>query len=186
MRPLTGFFGLLTLGAAAPAQAADWQVDPARSAVTVEVDQGGRPLTGRFERFDAEIRFDPNDLANARAVVTVDVGSFRTGDGQRDQIAASQEFLGAAAAPQARYEAKAFEPLGGDRYQVEAELSLKGVTKPIAHPATITITGEEAHATGEMTLTRTEWGVGARQFPRGDQVGLEVKVRFDLRARRQG
>jgi polyisoprenoid-binding protein YceI len=180
-----GFLGgFLVLGALA--EAADWQVDPARSAVTVEVDQGGRPLTGRFERFAAEIRFDPNDLAGARAVVTMDLASFRTGDGQRDQIAASQEFLAAASQPEARYATRSFKALGGDRYEVEAELTLKGVTKVLAHPATIAVSGEEAHAVGEVTLARTEFGVGTKQFPRGDQVGLAVKVRFDLVARRQG
>ena len=186
MRLLASLCGSLALAAAASAEAADWRVDPARSTLTVEVDQGGKPLTGRFERFGAEIRFDPVGLADSRVVVTVDLASFETGDPQRDQIATSHEFLGAAAQPQARYETRSFKALGGDRYEVAAELSLKGVTKPLVHPVTIAIRGGEARATGEVVLTRTDFGVGARQFPHGDQVGLEVRVRFDLAATRQG
>jgi polyisoprenoid-binding protein YceI len=184
---LTGLCGFLVLaGATARAEAADWRVEPARSTVTVEVNQDGRPLTGRFERFAAEIRFDPNDLAGSRAVITVDLASFRTGDSQRDQIAASQEFLGATGQPQARYATRAFKALGGGRYEVTADLALKGVTRSLTHPATITIVDDEARATGEVVLARSEFGVGARQFPRGDQVGLAVTVRFDLVAARGG
>ena len=60
------------------------------------------------------------------------------------------------------------------------------MTGRLTHPATITVTGDEAHAQGEVALNRVEFGVGAAQFPRGDQVGLTVTVRFDLAATRGG
>lgn len=182
--------GLVTMAvawlAAVPAAAAGWQVDPARSSLTVAFEQTGKPVTARFERFAAEIAFDPKDLAAAAVVVTVDLASLKTGDAQRDQMAASSELLGVASGSSARYATRKLTARGGDRYEVEANLTLKGVTRLLTHPATIAIAGGEAHAQGEVVLTRTEFGVGANQFPRGDQIGLAVTVRFDLIARRQG
>ncbi len=181
--------GLVTMAAwlaAAPAHAAGWQVDPAHSSLTVEFEQSGKPVAARFESFAAEIAFDPKDLARASVVVTVDLTSLRTGDAQRDQMAAGSELLAAASGPTARYATRKFVARGGDRYDVEADLTLKGVTKPLVHPAMISISGGKAHAQGEVVLARTDFGVGSNQFPRGDQIGLAVTVRFDLNARRQG
>lgn len=169
-----------------PAAASDWQVDPARSSLTVEFDQGGKPVAARFESFAAEVSFDPADPASARAEIIVDLASFRSGDAQRDQMATAAEFLSAATAGSATYRATAFTAAGGDRYEVAGELTLRGVTGRIAHPATIAVNGADARATGEVILNRVEFGVGAAQFPRGDQVGLTVTVRFDLAATRAG
>jgi len=55
--------GLALAALAMPAAASQWQVDPARSSLALEGDQGGRPLLARFERFQAEVSFDPKNLA---------------------------------------------------------------------------------------------------------------------------
>jgi polyisoprenoid-binding protein YceI len=177
---------VLALAAAAPASAAQWRVDPTRSRISVLFEQGGKPIEAQFESFQAEVTFDPKELAAARVAITVDLASFRSGDAQRDQMATAGEFLAAGAAGQARYVARGFKAVGGDTYEVAAELTLKGATKSLTHPATITIKGREARAQGEVKLDRLAFGVGSGQFPRGDQVGLIVLVRFDLVAERAG
>jgi len=113
-------------------------------------------------------------------VITIDLASFKSGNTQRDQIATAGEFLAAATAATATYATKRFKAKDGDRYEVAAELSLKGVTREVTHAATIVVRGGEARAQCEVVLDRLAFGVGAGQFPRGDQVGLSVTVRFDL------
>lgn len=184
MHRRSGLVGLWLLLQPVAAVAMEWQVDPARSSLTAEFDQGGTPVSARFESFAAEVSFDPADPASARVEITVDLASFRSGDAQRDQMATASEFLAAASAGSATYRATGFKPLGADTYEVQGELTLKGVTGRLTHPATITVTGERARAQGEVELNRVEFGVGAAQFPRGDQVGLTVTVRFDLAATR--
>jgi polyisoprenoid-binding protein YceI len=166
------------------AHAAEWRVDPARSTIALTVTQSGRPLEARFTRFDAAVEFDPARPRDARVTVTVDTASFASGASQVDQAAVSREFLAAGQHPTARYVLTSLEPLGGDRYEAAANLELRGVSLPVTHPAAIEAGPAEARASGEVTLLRTAWGVGASQFPNGDQVGLEVVVRFDLRATR--
>ena len=97
-----------------------------------------------------------------------------------------REFLAAGTAATATYRATAFTALGGDVYEVEGELTLKGITGRLSHPATIVVEGNEARAQGEVVLNRIDFGVGAAQFPGGDQIGLNMTVRFDLAAGRAG
>lgn len=184
VRPALGLFFLTVWASAGPLAAAEWAVDPAQSRLTIEVSQGGAPLQARFETFAAEISFDPAAPEAARAVITVDLTSFTTGDGQRDQIATSREFLDAGGNATATYATAGFVPLGGDRYEVTGTLTLREASRELTHPATIKVDGDAATAEGEVALMRLDYGVGAGQFPRGDQVGLEVIVRYSLKARR--
>ncbi|WP_027133409.1 YceI family protein [Geminicoccus roseus] len=180
-----GAAALAALAWALPAAAADWTVDPARSTLAVTVHQGQTPIQARFERFDAEISFDPADLEAAQVVVAVDLASFTSGDAQRDQQATGPDFLDAAGAAQAEYRTTSIEAMGGDQYEVEAELTLRGITRQLRHRATIVVNGGSAHATGMVPLIRTEFGVGSGQFATGSLVGLEVEVAFDLWAEAQ-
>jgi polyisoprenoid-binding protein YceI len=190
LRPSLGRSGLLPAVALAglaaalpgPAMAKDWVVDPAASTLTVTIQQGQTPIEARFERFTAEVSFDPAALDQASVTVTVDLGSFASGDSQRDAQTRGPDFLDAGSAAEAIYRTISFAPLGGDRYQVEAELTLKGVTQELSHEATITVDGDQAHAAGTIPLTRTDFEVGTGQFATGTMIGLEVLVGFDLQA----
>jgi polyisoprenoid-binding protein YceI len=174
---------LILLTAAPVAQARSWIVDPGASRLEVGFTQGSGAVIARFERFDARIAFDPDALDRSSVEVTVELASFASGDATRDGQAVSAEFLDVATSPVATYRATGFRALGGDRYAVDGELTLRGVTRPLAHEATITIDGDSARASGTVPVLRTDFGVGARQFATGDTVGLEVVVTFEIRAR---
>lgn len=180
IRPLL-LAGLL-LAAALPASARDWTVDPAASRLDVTFMQGTSEVPARFETFDAKISFDPANLAAAKVEVRVDLGSFASGDAQRDAQAKGPDFLAAATGPVAIYRTLGFKPLGGDRYQVDAELELKGVTKQLSHEAVIKVAGDHATAEGKVPLVRTDYQVGTGQFATGAMVGLDVEVSFKVEA----
>ncbi|HEX2528390.1 MAG TPA: YceI family protein [Geminicoccus sp.] len=182
---LRAFAVLLLVSAlmGSPAQAKDWVVDPASSKLTLTFQQGQTPVTASFERFATNVRFDPAFLADALVEVKVDLTSFTSGDAQRDAQAQGADFLDAGGAAEAVYRATTFEPLGGDRYKVAAELALKGVTRQIVHEATIKVDGDRAYAEGTVPVTRTDFGVGTGQFATGSLVGLDVNVAFVIDAK---
>ncbi len=181
LRPCAAALAVLLL--AVPAWARDWAVSPSDSSLTLTVQQGQTPIKARFERFDAEIGFDPADPRQAEIVVEVDLASFASDDDQRDAQARGPDFLAAGDGARAIYRTTSVTPLGGDRYRVEAELTLKGVTRQVSHEAIITVDGDAAHAVGVVPITRTDFGVGTGQFATGGLVGLEVAVAFDLEAK---
>ena len=167
LRPLAAVMVAAGLLLAGPALAKDWTVDPAASKLAVTFNQGQTAVDASFERFAATVRFDPAALADASVEVKVDLASFTTGEAQRDAQAQGPDFLAAGSMAEAVYRTTSFEALGGDRYKVTADLTLKGITRQVVHEATITVDGDHAHAEGTVPLTRTDFDVGTGQFATG-------------------
>ena len=58
-----------------PALAAHWNVDSAKSKLGFGVQWSGQPFGATFKKWNAAIDFDPNDLAHAHVVATIDLAS---------------------------------------------------------------------------------------------------------------
>jgi len=169
---------------ATPALAADWTVDMEKSHLTFSGSQtGGKTFDGEFERFDAAIRFDPDDLGNAMAHVEVDLTSASTHDKQRDAMMGSAVWLDAKAGP-AIFEATSFEKQADGSYVANGTLTLKGTAQPVSLPFTLDIQGDTAHATGSTVLHRGDFGLGGKEYADGKYVGLDVTVTIDITATR--
>jgi polyisoprenoid-binding protein YceI len=78
-RYMLAAFAAASLTAAGSALA---QVDVAKSAVTATSKQMNVPVEGKFNKFTAQIRFDPAKPAEGSAQLTIDVGSYDLGGNQ--------------------------------------------------------------------------------------------------------
>jgi cytochrome b561/polyisoprenoid-binding protein YceI len=145
----------------------------------------GRPIEGRFDKWDADILFSPDALADSRLRVTVDIASVATGDAQRDASLPSADWFGAAAHPKAVFVAKDFRQTGEGRYEARGTLDLRGVSKPVTLRFSLAIKGDTATAKGEATIDRTRFGVGQGEWAATDQIAAPVKIDFALNARRK-
>jgi polyisoprenoid-binding protein YceI len=172
--------------AKAPARAPAWTVDKAQSRIRFRSNFSGAAFEGGFSRWDAQINFDPKNLAGSRAVVSIDLNSVASGDADRDQTLPTVEWFDAAKFPRATFTATAFRDLGGGKYEARGTLNLKGVTRPVVLPFTLALQGAQARMTGQVTLNRTQFGVGQGQFAGADTVPLEVVVPVVVVARRAG
>jgi polyisoprenoid-binding protein YceI len=167
---------------AAPAVAADWTVDPAKSTLSFASSQAGETFTGHFTRYTATISFDPAKPEAAHVLVLVDTKSAVTGDSQRDAFLPQPDWFDTAKFADAKFEATGFTPKGGDAYETAGTLTLKGVSQKITLPFKLTLAGGTAHAVGGVTLNRMSFGVGQGQFTTPDWVPFEVAVTLDLTA----
>lgn len=165
---------------ALPATAAEWAIDPAKSTIGFSGVQVGAPFSGRFERFEAKIDFDPAKPEAGRATVLVDLASARTGDVQRDQALPQKDWFDVKSASQARFEATRFVHKGRGDYEAVGTLTIRGTSRPLTLPFHFSLTGEQARATGKVGLVRTEFGVGQGAWASGQWVALEVGVDVDL------
>ncbi len=166
------------------ALAQSWTVQPDDSALRFAVMQGSTKIDGAFETFSADITFDPDQLDQASVTVTVDISSFESGDATRDSTAMGAQWFAAGQFPEAVYATRSFEATGDGTYNVVADLTMRGVTKEVSHPVSITIDGDTAQAVGEVPIMRTEFGVGQGEFATGNTVALDVTVTFDIKATR--
>jgi cytochrome b561/polyisoprenoid-binding protein YceI len=170
---------------AAEAQPARWVVNPG-SSVQFATQWSGQALEGRFDRFRADIRFDPAALDRSSARVTIDLASVKTGDAQRDAALPAPDWFDTAAHPQAVFTADRFEATGPDRYVARGQLQLRGVRRPVTLPFALHITGDKARMSGVTSLDRTAFGVGQGEWAKTDQIPAKVTVTVALRATRQG
>jgi polyisoprenoid-binding protein YceI len=172
-----------------PAAAKQWAVDPASSRLGFEVQAGGMTVAGTFLAWDATISFDPNDLAHARASVSIDLTRVETGDAKRDGQVTGPNWLNAtsgqgfgATDPSnpgiGRFESSAFRHTGGNAYEADGTLTLRGTAQAITLPFTLEIDGDSAHMTARVAIDRTRWGVG-----QSSDVATNVDVVIDLTAK---
>ena len=174
----------LAAGESRTADAPQWRVDQEASRIVFVASQSGAPVEGRFANFTADIRFDPAAPESGGAEVIVEIASVESGAADRDQTIVSEGLLNAAEFPQGRFVAENFRHLGGDRYEAPGNLTLRGVTLPAVLPFTLTLSEGKAHAVGELTLQRLDYGIGQGQWKDPSAVGPEVKIRIDVRATR--
>ena len=110
--------------------------------------------------------------------MTVQVGtaSARTGDASRDQALPTADWFSAATFPTATFRSRAITATGPGRYMATGELAVRNVTRPIALPFTLAVSGRQATMDGSTEVDRSSFGVGQGQFKSGDTVGLKVKI----------
>ena len=142
----------------------------------------GEPVQGRFDRWTADIVFDPDDLAASKVTVSIDMASARTGDDQRDASLPASDWFDTASHPKATFTATRFEKTGEGRYVARGRLSLRGVSQPLSLPFRLTIDGDRATVAGVTSLDRTAFGVGQGEWASSDQIPAKVSVRIDLKA----
>jgi polyisoprenoid-binding protein YceI len=170
-------------GFAAPVPA--WTVDKAASSLRFSSSLGGEAFSGAFKQWDADIRFDPANLAGSSVAATVNVASAGTGSTDRDQALPTADFFDAAHFPKATFVAKSFKALGGGRYQAAGVLTLRGVAKPLTLPFTLAITGPQAKMTGAVAINRLAFGVGQNEWKAVTTLPAAVSVTLNLVARKK-
>jgi polyisoprenoid-binding protein YceI len=167
------------------AQAAQWKVDAARSTLGFVVTWDREPFRASFTRWTAAIDFDPADLAHAKADVTIDVASYASEDPENDKYRVGPNGLDVRRFAQARFVSKSFREVSPGRYEATADLTLHGITKEVKLPFALAINGNSAHMTGELTLSRVDFGVGTGatwgiDWSSERTVSHAVKVTVDL------
>jgi polyisoprenoid-binding protein YceI len=162
------------------ASAAGWNADPAASTLRFIGESQGEAFTGRFERFTPTIAFDPAALASARFDVAIDVASANTDNEERDMQLNDAAFFDPEQHPQARYVATRFEAIGNDKYRALGELTLRGVTRPVALEFSWTQDGSGARLVGDAVLNRLDFGVGSGEWEDPEAIALEVRVHTEL------
>lgn len=142
--------------------------------------QLGVPVKGGFKRFDAQIAFDPKNPAAGKVAFTIDTGSAGIGDPETDRELPKPEWFSSAKFPQARFESSAIKALGGGRYEVAGKLAIKGNSRDVVVPVTLSAAGANHTATGAFTIKRLEFRIGDGEWADTSMVADEVQVTFKL------
>jgi polyisoprenoid-binding protein YceI len=167
-----------------PAFAAAWTVNPSTSKLGFSGTQTGEPFSGKFKTWTASVDFDPAKPEAAHVLVTVDMASATTGDPQRDGALPGEDWFNVSQFPKATFEITGFKAKGGDSFDAPGKLTVRGVTKDVVLPFTLTTSGDTAHAVGKVNLIRSVFGVGQGSWSTDQYVAFDVNVDIDLTAKR--
>lgn len=161
--------------------ASQWSMQPKESKLTFVGEQAGAKFEGAFDKFNADIRFDPKDLAASRFDVKIDTASVNTQDGERDDTIKSADLFDVKRFPSAQYVANKFIDKGGNKYSATGKLTLRNVTKDV--PIEFTFENKDGNAwlKGTAKIKRLDFGVGQGDWKDTSTVGNDVQVRFALR-----
>ncbi|MFL6550382.1 MAG: YceI family protein, partial [Povalibacter sp.] len=182
----------------APVPAGDYTLDRAHASLLFRVDHlGFSHYTARFKHFDAQLRFDPNELTASRLNVTVDATSLETDFPDPAKIdfnaqLQDEQWLNTAKYPQITYRSTKIESTGAKMLRVTGDLTLRGVTKPVV--LNVTYNGGYAghpmdpHArvgfSARGTLKRSDYGIAfgipapGTTMGVGDQVEIVIEAEF--------
>lgn len=172
---------------AAPGQPSAWTVDRGASAITFgyayEDDSGATRFTGRFNRWRADIRFDPRNLDASSVVVRIETGSAATGVSVHDSALPTAPWFNSAAYPTAEFRSTRIRARGGDRYEAHGNLTIRGQTHGVDLPFALTITGDRASVRGSTSISRRDFGIGSDDAG-DDLISRDIDINVRVEAQR--
>lgn len=161
------------------ASAADYKVGPG-STLGFSGKFQGQQFDGTFGKFDAAISYDPASLATAKFDVNVDVATAKTGDGDRDNALPGADFFDTAKYPKAHYVTTGFTKDAAGNVVANGNLTLHGVTKPVALKVKFTPSAGGAQLSVTGTLQRLDFGVGSGEYKDTSTIANAVLVNGSL------
>lgn len=180
----------MTAAASRPARAGVWRIDPAHSTVHFSVRHLMiSRVRGRFHDIDGTLQLGDRDLEGASVEVSIAAATIDTGIADRDRHLRSADFLDVERFPRITFRGGS---LTGslDRFELTGELSLHGVTRPVALEVrfegrgVLPGGGARIGFSATTTLDRRDFGLTWNQALEagGVLVGDEIAVQIELQA----
>lgn len=176
--------------------AGQYQLDKGHASLLFRVSHlGFSSYTTRFSRFDAQLSFDPANLAAAKVATTIDASSIELENAPPvcDGIVHGAQFLDTAKYPEITFRTEQVRVKGPNSLEVIGKLTLHGVTRAVVldtkfnggyagHP------GDDPHArvgfSAHSSLKRSDFGMPFAipppdsTFGVGDTIDISIEAEF--------
>jgi polyisoprenoid-binding protein YceI len=152
----------------------------AQSDISFVTKQMGVPLDGHFKKFDAQISFDTAKPEAAKIAFTVDTGSATLGAPESDAEMPKATWFNVPKFPQATFQSSSVKSLGGGKFQIGGKLTIKGNTKDVDVPVTLTQAAGITTAVGQFAIKRLAFKIGEGEWADTSMVADDVQVKFKL------
>ncbi|MFB7374916.1 YceI family protein [Streptomyces sp. NPDC056222] len=169
----------------------DYTIDPAHSSIGFTVRHAMvTNVRGTFGEHEGTLKLDGSNPGASTASIDVKIASVDTGIGDRDGHLRSGDFFDAEQFPLMTFRSTEAAQLGGDKYRVTGDLTIKDVTKALSidlefnGTATDPYGNERIGFEGSAEILRSDWGLtwNAALETGGVVVSDKVKLNFDISA----
>jgi len=143
-------------------------------------------VRGQFKRYRGTVQLDAANFAKSTFEGEIDVESIDTGNAQRDGHLRSNDFFDAPNHPKITFKSGRIEPKGDGEYAVHGDLTIRGVTKPVAlevefHGQHKNLQGKTvAGLSARATVNRTDFGVNFNALLEAGGVVVSEKVKIEI------
>lgn len=150
-------------------------------------------VRGRFASYSGSITVAEDPLQSS-VQVTIDPATVQTGDEGRDAHLVGDDFFAVESHPEITFRSTSVRPSGGTRFDVDGDLTIRGVTRQITLPAELEGVAtdpwgnERVGFSTRIELDREEFGLTWNQALEtgGVLVSKKVTIDIDVQAVRQG
>ncbi len=181
----------LAVDPALAALTGEYTIDPAHSSIGFTVRHAMvTNVKGSFTEHEGTLRLDGSDPSRSTASLDVRIESVDTGIKDRDAHLRGADFFEAERFPLMTFRSTTARQLGGDRYRLTGDLTIKDVTRPLSidlefnGSATDVYGNERVGFEGGAEILRSDWGLtwNAALETGGVMVSDKVKLTFDISA----
>jgi polyisoprenoid-binding protein YceI len=144
--------------------AGSYEIDPAHTSVEFVARHMLSKVRGSFKDFSGQVTVGEKPEASSVSV-EVDAASVTTGNEQRDAHLHSSDFFEVQAHPKMTFRSTAFRPTGGTAFELEGDLSIRGVTRPVTLRGEFLGWGKDGwgndrlFAEARTRVNREDWGL---------------------------
>ena len=174
-----------------PIPTGDYKIDPMHSTIGfairhLEINW----VEGRFKDFAGTIHYDESDLTKSSVEFTAKIESIDTGVAPRDNHLRTADFFEAEKYPEMTFKSTRVERKGKQDGVLHGDFTLKGVTKQVSLPFTITGAIKDGQGntrfgvSAKTTINRRDYGItwGKPMSGGGLDIGNEVTINLQLEA----
>jgi polyisoprenoid-binding protein YceI len=142
-----------------------WTVDKGHSNVKFAVTHMVvSEMEGTFKVFDGTMEHTKADFSDAKISFAIDVASVNTDNERRDGHLKSDDFFNAEKFPKMTFVSTSVKPLGGNKYELAGNLTIRDVTKPVVFQVThggvlTTSRGAKAGFKATTTINRFDYNL---------------------------
>ncbi|HWB28658.1 MAG TPA: YceI family protein [Chitinophagaceae bacterium] len=140
-------------------------------AVTFVIKNFGINTKGSLNGLKGTLKWDAANPAASQINASVDVSTLNTGIDMRDKDLKEEKYFNLAKYPTINFTSTAVSATN-----ITGNLTIKGTTKSISFPITVTPSGSGYLFQGEFTINRRDFDVGGSSMVLSDDVKVTLKV----------
>lgn len=178
----------------APPPAGEYHLDKAHASLVLRASHMGfSTYTTRFSRFDAQLTFDPGNIAASTVVTTIESASFEMDAAPQMclDIMKGPQMLDTAKFPQIVFRSQKVRMTGARSMEISGTLTLHGVTRPMVLEATYNggyagMPNMDPHArvgfSAHGAFKRSDFGISFGVPAPGTSMGVGDAIDFSIEA----
>jgi len=145
-----------------------------RSVITFKTKNMGIGVNGTIGGLQADVHFNAADPTASTVEASVDASTISTGNSSRDEHLHGEDFFDVAHYPRITLKSISFKHRSGDNYTGQFNLTIKGKTKKVEFPFSVTQTASGSAFKGSFKINRLDYGVGSTSLVLSDEVTVTI------------